>query len=361
LEHNIINANPIISLPDQAELTAWAQSLGFDSVAVTDVDLSAHAPHVREWLARGFAGDMGYLRRNLEKRLHPEQLELETCRVISARMNYLPADTQPLEVLARSEQAYISRYALGRDYHKVLRKRLAALATTIDQAMPGHRYRAFTDSAPVLEKALGEKAGLGWMGKHTLLLHKDVGSWFFLGEIYTNAPLACSTQPVEDACGKCRACITVCPTQAIVGPKKLDARRCISYLTIEHKGAIDPELRGKMGNRIYGCDDCQLYCPWNRDPATTREPDFAPRHNLQNRDLIGLFLLSAEEFDTLTTGSAMRRVSYAQWQRNLAIALGNGPATKEAMNALQQRLGRINDMVDEHIQWALEKLAWQLE
>ena len=199
------------------------------------------------------------------------------------------------------------------------------------------------------------------MGKHTLLLHKDVGSWFFLGEIYTNAPLACSTQTVEDACGKCRACITVCPTQAIVGPKKLDARRCISYLTIEHKGAIDPELRGKMGNRIYGCDDCQLYCPWNRDPATSREPDFAPRHNLQNRDLIGLFLLSAEEFDTLTTGSAMRRVSYAQWQRNLAIALGNGPATKEAMNALQQRLGRINDMVDEHIQWALEKLAGQLE
>lgn len=328
---------------------------------MTDVDLSEHAPHVREWLANGFAGDMGYLHRNLEKRLHPELLELETCRIISARMNYMPPDTQPLEVLASSSQAYISRYALGRDYHKILRKRLATLAQKIDHALPGHRYRAFTDSAPVLEKALGAKAGLGWMGKHTLLLDKDVGSWFFLGEIYTNAPLDLSHRTIEDACGKCNACITVCPTQAIVGPKKLDARRCISYLTIEHKGAIDTELREKMGNRIYGCDDCQLFCPWNRDAPTTSEPDFAPRHNLQNRDLIGLFLLSKEEFDTLTLGSAMRRVSYAQWQRNLAIALGNGPATTEALSALQKRLGQLNDMVDEHIQWAMEKLADQIE
>jgi epoxyqueuosine reductase len=328
---------------------------------VTDVDLSEHAPHVREWLANGFAGDMGYLHRNLEKRLHPELLELETCRIISARMNYMPPDTQPLEVLASSSQAYISRYALGRDYHKILRKRLATLAQKIDHALPGHRYRAFTDSAPVLEKALGAKAGLGWMGKHTLLLDKDVGSWFFLGEIYTNAPLDLSHRTIEDACGKCNACITVCPTQAIVGPKKLDARRCISYLTIEHKGAIDTELREKMGNRIYGCDDCQLFCPWNRDAPTTSEPDFAPRHNLQNRDLIGLFLLSKEEFDTLTLGSAMRRVSYAQWQRNLAIALGNGPATTEALSALEKRLGQVNDMVDEHIQWAMEKLADQIE
>lgn len=328
---------------------------------MTDVDLSEHAPHVREWLANGFAGDMGYLHRNLEKRLHPELLELETCRIISARMNYMPPDTQPLEVLASSSQAYISRYALGRDYHKILRKRLATLAQKIDHALPGHRYRAFTDSAPVLEKALGAKAGLGWMGKHTLLLDKDVGSWFFLGEIYTNAPLDLSHRTIEDACGKCNACITVCPTQAIVGPKKLDARRCISYLTIEHKGAIDTELREKMGNRIYGCDDCQLFCPWNRDAPTTSEPDFAPRHNLQNRDLIGLFLLSKEEFDTLTLGSAMRRVSYAQWQRNLAIALGNGPATTEALSALEKRLGQVNDMVDEHIQWAMEKLADQIE
>jgi epoxyqueuosine reductase len=263
--------------------------------------------------------------------------------------------------LASSSQAYISRYALGRDYHKILRKRLATLAQKIDHALPGHHYRAFTDSAPVLEKALGAKAGLGWMGKHTLLLDKAVGSWFFLGEIYTNAPLHLSHRTIEDACGKCNACITVCPTQAIVGPKKLDARRCISYLTIEHKGAIDTELREKMGNRIYGCDDCQLFCPWNRDAPTTSEPDFAPRHNLQNRDLIGLFLLSKEEFDTLTLGSAMRRVSYAQWQRNLAIALGNGPATTEALSALEKRLGQVNDMVDEHIQWAMEKLADQIE
>ncbi len=348
-------------MPGQTQLQAWGQDLGFDAIAVTDVDLSEHEPHVREWLANGFAGDMGYLHRNLDKRLHPELLELETCRIISARMNYMPLDTQPLEVLASSSKAYISRYALGRDYHKILRKRLATLAQKIDHALPGHHYRAFTDSAPVLEKALGAKAGLGWMGKHTLLLDKAVGSWFFLGEIYTNAPLHLSYRTIEDACGKCNACITVCPTQAIVGPKKLDARRCISYLTIEHKGAIDTELRSKMGNRIYGCDDCQLFCPWNRDAPTTNEPDFAPRHNLQNRDLIDLFLLSKEEYDTLTLGSAMRRVSYAQWQRNLAIALGNGPATTEALSALQKRLGQLNDMVDEHIQWALAKLADQIE
>ena len=328
-------------------------------MAVTDVDLSVHEPHVKRWLAKGFAGDMGYLHRNLEKRLHPELLETETCRVISARMNYLPPDTQPLEVLANSKLAYVSRYALGRDYHKILRKRLATLAAQIDESLPGHRYRAFTDSAPVLEKALAEKAGLGWMGKHTLLLHEDVGSWFFLGEIYTNAPITCTTQTVTDACGKCSACITVCPTQAIVGPKMLDARRCISYLTIEHKGSIDPELRDKMGNRIYGCDDCQLFCPWNRDAPTTNEPDFAPRHNLQSRELVDLFLLSAAEYDTLTLGSAMRRVSYAQWQRNLAIAIGNGPASTEAMSALQQQRGQVNDMVDEHIVWALEKLTRQ--
>ena len=228
-----------MGLPDHDTLSQWAKQLGFDAVAVTDIDLSAHEPHVKSWLAEGFAGDMGYLHRNLEKRLHPELLETDTCRVISARMNYLPPDTQPLEVLENSAQAYVSRYALGRDYHKILRKRLATLAAQIDESLPGHRYRAFTDSAPVLEKALAEKAGLGWMGKHTLLLNEDVGSWFFLGEIYTNAPLACTNQTVTDACGKCSACITVCPTQAIVGPKKLDARRCISYLTIEHKGSIE--------------------------------------------------------------------------------------------------------------------------
>jgi epoxyqueuosine reductase len=212
-----------------------------------------------------------------------------------------------------------------------------------------------------LEKALAEKAGLGWMGKHTLLLHKEVGSWFFLGEIYTNAPLVCSTETVADACGKCSACMTVCPTQAIVGPKKLDARRCISYLTIEHKGSIDPELRDKMGNRIYGCDDCQLFCPWNRDAATTKESDFAPRHNLDNRELIDLFGLTAEEYDTLTLGSAMRRVSYAQWQRNLAIAIGNGPANQQALAALQKQRGKVNEMVDEHIVWAQQKLSRQVK
>ena len=320
---------------------------------MTDVDLSEHEPHVREWLANGFAGDMGYLHRNLDKRLHPELLELETCRIISARMNYMPPDTQPLEVLASSSQAYISRYALGRDYHKILRKRLATLAQKIDHALPGHHYRAFTDSAPVLEKALGAKAGLGWMGKHTLLLDKAVGSWFFLGEIYTNAPLHLSHRTIEDACGKCNACITVCPTQAIVGPKKLDARRCISYLTIEHKGAIDTELRSKMGNRIYGCDDCQLVCPWNKFAQTTSEPDFSPRHQLDAVDLLECFAWDEATFLARTEGSAIRRIGFERWRRNVAIALGNAKTTDAIKQGLQAALPDASAVVREHIQWAL--------
>jgi len=299
---------------------------------------------------------MGYLHRNLDKRLHPPLLEPETCRVISARMDYLPSDTRPIEILENPEKAYISRYALGRDYHKVLRKRLAKLAGRIDAALPGHRYRAFTDSAPVLEKALAGKAGLGWMGKHTLMLNKQAGSWFFIGEIYTNAPVAVTAAAVEDECGKCNACMTVCPTDAIIGPKQLDARRCISYLTIEHKGEIPPELRPAMGNRIYGCDDCQLFCPWNRDAPATSEPDFAPRHNLQDTELIRLFVLSEEEFLRLTEGSAIRRISYEQWQRNLAVAIGNGSSDLQAIDALKSRLPEATLMVAEHIRWALARL-----
>ena len=355
-------------LPDahqiRAEIEAKALAFGFEKLAITDPDLSAYDPHVRQWLASGFAGDMGYLERNLEKRLHPELLEPGTCRVISARMNYLPTDTRPIEILENSSKAYISRYALGRDYLKVLRQRLAKLATEIDSLLGQSqhsfgselRYRAFTDSAPVLEKALGEKAGLGWIGKHTLLLDESVGSWFFLGEIYTNAPLPIDATPVANACGKCNACITVCPTKAIVAPQTLDARRCISYLTIEHKGSIDPSLRSLMGNRIYGCDDCQLFCPWNREAPTTSEPDFAVRHGLDSRDLIDLFSLSEAQFLDLTTGSAMRRIGYAQWQRNIAIALGNSGAGEPALAALQAGIGRVNTMVDEHIHWAITEL-----
>ena len=346
-----------LDLPSHDDLALWAKDLGFQAIGITDVDLSEHEPHVRAWLEAGFAGDMGYLERNVEKRLHPEQLEPFTCRVITARMDYLAEDTQPLEVLANSSMAYVSRYALGRDYHKVLRRRLAKLAAQINDVLPQHQFRAFTDSAPVLEKALAAKSGMGWMGKHTLLLNQEAGSWFFLGEIYTNAPFEVDTHIHEDACGKCNACMTVCPTQAIIGPQKLDARRCISYLTIEHKGIIDEDLRKGMGNRIYGCDDCQLYCPWNREAPHTQEPDFSPRHNLEARDITDLFALDEAGFLALTEGSAMRRIGYDQWQRNLAIALGNGPRDPQAIKLLQARLPHASDMVAEHIRWALDQLT----
>ncbi len=341
----------------RSTIEQWARELGFAEIGISDVDLRAHAPHVRSWLAAGFAGDMGYLERNVDKRLTPALLEPETCRVISARMDYLAPDTRPIEVLEDSSKAYVSRYALGRDYHKVLRRRLAKLAARINAELPQHRFRAFTDSAPVLEKALAERSGLGWMGKHTLLLNRHAGSWFFLGEIYTNAPFEVDTARHEDACGKCNACITVCPTEAISSPKRLDARRCISYLTIEHKGAIPEPLRRAMGNRVYGCDDCQLYCPWNRDAPTSDEPDFQPRHGLEAAELIRLFAMSEAEFLKLTEGSAIRRINYEQWQRNLAVALGNGPATPEAVTLLRARLATATPLVAEHIRWALERLT----
>ena len=328
--------------------------MGFQKLAITDIDLSEHGPHVRRWLDKGFAGEMGYLHRNLEKRLNPDQLEPGTYRVITARMNYLPADTQPIEILENPNKGYISRYALGRDYHKVLRRRLATLAGEINallvQEQPAnYQFRAFTDSAPVLEKALAEKGGLGWMGKHTLILDKEAGSWFFLGEIYTNAPLTVDSVIVADACGKCSACMTVCPTQAIISAKKLDATRCISYLTIEHKESIDETLRPLMGNRIYGCDDCQLFCPWNREAPTSTEFDFAVRNGLDQPELLDLFALSEDEFRKLIQGSAMGRIGYPQWQRNIAIALGNGSGGKEVVKALTDALGKVNPMVDEHI------------
>ena len=342
---------------DKETIAGGARSLGFQAIGVTDLDLSEHEPAFREWLADGFAGEMSYLHRNLDKRLQPQLLEPYTCRIISARMNYLPADTQPLEVLENSELAYVSRYALGRDYHKVLRRRLAQLAQRINSLWPNHQYRAFTDSAPVLEKALGLKAGLGWIGKNTLLIDPDDGSWFFLGEIYTNAPLPIDQPLDQDHCGKCSACITVCPTDAIVAPGKLDARKCISYLTIEHKDAIPEALRAPIGNRVFGCDDCQLFCPWNREAPSTEETDFAPRHGLANAQLVDLMAWTEVEFLKKTEGSAMRRVGYVQWQRNLAVALGNGPATAASKQALSNQLGKTDAMVDEHIRWALTQLA----
>ena len=345
----------------KARILKEGAALGFDKLAVTDTDLSDQEPHVLAWLADGFAGEMSYLERHVEKRLRPALLEQHTCRIITARMQYLPADTQPVQVLEDSSQAYVSRYALGRDYHKVLRRRLAKLAEqiniTLAASAPPYAFRAFTDSAPVLEKALGEKSGLGWIGKHTLLLDKDAGSWFFLGEIYTNAPLPIDEAVAEDACGKCNACMTVCPTDAILSPRRLDARRCISYLTIEHRSAIPIEFRKAIGNRIYGCDDCQLFCPWNREAPTTTEADFAVRHGLDKPSLIDLFRLTEPEFLALTEGSAMRRICYAQWQRNLAVGLGNSEGGEDVVQALTQALGRVNNMVDEHIEWALSQLT----
>ncbi|MEZ5560139.1 MAG: tRNA epoxyqueuosine(34) reductase QueG [Pseudomonadales bacterium] len=348
-------------------IRVWAQGLGFQALGITDTDLSSYRDRVRAWLDAGHHGEMGYMTRNLDKRLHPAQLEPETCRVISARMNCLPEGTQPLEVLDAPGKAYVARYALGRDYHKTLRRRLARLAARIDAAAReltpelAGRYRAFTDSAPVLEKALAEKAGLGWIGKHTLLLNRQVGSWFLLGEIYTNLPLPVDAPETSDHCGSCRACMTVCPTGAIVAPRQLDARRCISYLTIEHKGAIPPALRPLLGNRVFGCDDCQLYCPWNRQPAYSTEPDFSPRHALDAPELLALFAWSEQEFLARTEGSALRRLSYEQWQRNLAVALGNGPPDAAAMAALSGRREGATALVREHIDWALAQLSSRMK
>ncbi|HEY5646099.1 MAG TPA: tRNA epoxyqueuosine(34) reductase QueG [Pseudomonadales bacterium] len=351
-----------VTVPDyhalKADIRGWALELGFQAIGVTDVDLSAHEPAVRDWLERGFHGGMDYLERNLDKRLHPEQLHPGTCRIISARMDYFRPDTQPITVLESPTLGYVSRYALGRDYHKTLRRRLARLGERITEAAAGidHRFRAFTDSAPVLEKALGERAGLGWIGKHSLLLDRNAGSWFFLGEIYTNLPLPADEPAAQDHCGNCRACMTVCPTGAIVGERQLDARRCISYLTIEHRGAIPVEFRAAMGNRVYGCDDCQLYCPWNRFATTSSEPDFAPRSGLEGTGLLELIAWSEEEFARRTEGSAIRRISYEQWQRNVAVAIGNGPASAEALDALRVARSSASPLVREHVDWAMARL-----
>ena len=369
------------------QIKTWGEEFGFQQIGITDVDLSAHEPHVRDWLDKQFNGEMGYLERNLDKRLHPELLidqsfesldasaqklyqkkRQATCRVIAARMDYLATDTQPLKILNDNSKGYISRYALGRDYHKVVRRRLVKLARKIDVAAVDldTRYRAFTDSAPVLEKALAEKAGLGWIGKHSLLLNRNAGSWFFLGEIFTNLPLPIDTPSTVDHCGSCKACITVCPTNAIVGPKQLDARRCISYLTIELKGSMPESLRALVGNRIFGCDDCQLFCPWNRYAKYTVEGDFGPRQNLDRSDLLILFAWSEAEFLKRTEGSAIRRINYQQWQRNLAVALGNGEPTEPVMRALRERLDPsseaepVSEMVREHIIWALHRLELRL-
>jgi epoxyqueuosine reductase len=335
-------------------IKAWGRELGFQKVGIAGVDLAADEERLAAWLAQGRHGTMDYMVRHGTRRSRPGELVPGTIRVVSARMDYRIDAADPDAVLNDPLLGYVSRYALGRDYHKVLRQRLARLAARIAEAAGTEGYRAFTDSAPVLEKALARDAGLGWIGKHTNLLDRHDGSWFFLGEIYTDLPLPLD-EPVSPHCGSCTACIDVCPTQAIVAPYELDARRCISYLTIELDGPIPEQFRTAMGNRIYGCDDCQLVCPWNRYAKVTAEPDFRARHGLDAPGLVDLFRWSEAEFMAQTAGSAIRRIGYERWLRNVAVALGNAPRTAAVIAALESRQDDRSQLVREHARWALER------
>ncbi len=337
------------------DIRRWAGELGFQQLGITDVDLGEHEAYLQKWLDAGYHGSMDYMARHGNKRSHPEELVPATCRVISVRMDYLAGDTRPLEVLASPDKAYISRYTLGRDYHKLLRRRLATLARRIEERAGGGQYRAFVDSAPVLERALAEKAGLGWIAKNTMLINSRVGSWFFLGEIYTDLPLPVDSPQPNRHCGSCTACLQICPTDAFAGPYQLDARRCISYLTIEHAGSIDPTLRPLMGNRVFGCDDCQLICPWNKFARGTAEGDFQPRHGLADARLAELFLWDETTYLARTEGSALRRIGHQRWLRNLAVALGNAPTSDEVTAALLARREHPSELVREHVDWALQQ------
>ncbi|MGA2776184.1 MAG: tRNA epoxyqueuosine(34) reductase QueG [Steroidobacteraceae bacterium] len=335
-----------------AEIRRWGTELGFTKLGVGNIDLSADEAHFVDWLASGFQGEMGYMSRHGAKRLRPRELVPGTVSCISARMDYWPAAEAADAVLSDREAAYISRYALGRDYHKLLRHRLQRLCERIAGAVGPFGHRVFTDSAPVLEKALARNAGLGWIGKHTNLIDRDAGSYFFLGEIYLDFELPLDA-PSSAHCGSCSACLPACPTGAIVAPYRLDARRCISYLTIELAGSIPVELRRAIGNRIYGCDDCQLVCPWNKFARPTREPDFSPRHRLDKSTLIELFGWSEADFLHKTQGSAIRRIGYPRWLRNVAVALGNAPTSPQLVAALESRSQDPSPLVREHVQWAL--------
>jgi epoxyqueuosine reductase len=340
-----------------ADIKCWGQELGFQQTAIGGTGLAEAEQHLHEWLANGSHGEMDYMAAHGDKRSRPEQLIPGTTRVISVRMDYLPTGTKRVQTLRSPQKAYISRYALGRDYHKLIRKRLSRLIERIVTAVGSDTYsfRAFTDSAPVLEKALAENSGLGWIGKNTLLLNRSAGSWFFLGEIYTDLPLPMDQIEAYSHCGSCTACLDVCPTNAFTEPYQLDARRCISYLTIECKSSIPTDLRPLMGNRVFGCDDCQLVCPWNRYENRTNEADFHPRHGLEDAELIRLFSWSREEFLDQTQGSAIRRAGYEHWLRNIAIALGNAPVTDEIINVLKRRLPDASELLEESILWALDQ------
>ena len=348
-----------MNLPDYSALAArikrWGLELGFAQVGIATTELGDEETHLLDWLARGRHGEMDYMARHGTRRSRPADLHPGTVRVISARLDYDPPGARDgWEVIDDPELGFVSRYALGRDYHKLMRTRLQKLADRIASEIGPFGYRAFSDSAPVLEKALARNAGLGWIGKHTNLINRRAGSWFFLGELYTDLPLP--TDAAEsDHCGTCVRCIEVCPTQAIVGPQQLDARRCISYLTIELRGSIPLELRPLIGNRIYGCDDCQLVCPWNKFARKSVEPDFAVRHGLDGAALVDLFGWSEADFLARTEGSAIRRIGHEQWLRNVAVAMGNAPRNPAIIEALQSRAEHPSALVREHVAWALQR------
>jgi epoxyqueuosine reductase len=337
-----------------AQLKLWGRELGFQKVGIAGVELPEDERRLLDWLAAGRHGEMHYMARHGVRRARPVEIVPGTLRVVSARMDYWPTATDAGSVLEDRSLAYVSRYAVGRDYHRVVRNRLAGLADRLAEAAGAAGYRAFTDTAPVLEKAFARNAGLGWIGKHTNLLDRHDGSWFFLGEIFTDLPLPVDT-PVSAHCGTCTACIDVCPTRAIVAPYELDARRCISYLTIELDGPIPEEFRSAIGNRIYGCDDCQLVCPWNRYAKVATEPGFHPRHGLDAPRLVDLFAWTERQFLDRMAGSAIRRIGFERWSRNVAIALGNAPRVPEVVAALERRREDPSEVVRSSVRWALAR------
>ena len=340
------------------DVKRWAGELGLSDCRITDTDLGVHEARLLNWLDAGFHGEMAWMARHGTRRSRPADLVPGTLRIVSVRLDYFPPEARDAEaVLADPTLAYLSRYALGRDYHKVLRKRLQRLAERVAERIGPFGHRAFVDSAPVLEKAIAEKAGLGWIGKHSNLIAEDAGSFFFLGELYTDLPLPIDPPRARGHCGSCTRCLDACPTAAIVAPYRVDARRCLSYLTIELDGAIPPEFRRAMGNRVYGCDDCQLVCPFDKFTAPTDEPDFAVRHALDARSLVELFAWSEGDFDERLAGSAIRRIGHERWLRNLAVALGNAPGHPDVLAALGRRRDDPSALVREHVGWALAEHA----
>jgi epoxyqueuosine reductase len=337
-----------------ARIKEWGRELGFAAVRIASPDLPGAKESLADWLAAGYHGEMDYMAAHGAKRAHPQDLLPGTRAIIVARMDYRPDAADAEETLRDGTRAYVSRYALGRDYHKVLRGRLQKLAERMTAEIGPLGNRVFVDSAPVMEVELATQAGLGWRGKHTLLLGREAGSWFFLGEIFTDLPLP-PEAPVSDHCGTCRACLDACPTGAIVAPYRVDARRCISYLTIELKGSIPEELRPLIGNRIYGCDDCQLCCPWNREAPLTAEADFAPRNELDTTTLVELFAWPKSAVAARLAGSAIHRIGYEHWSRNIAVALGNAPGSPEVIAALESRRNDESELVKEHVRWALAR------